>query len=195
MTIYPMARSVRTAESSLEYESTDLVQSSPRSWGESNATGERVAFDEGVDEQGPLSLAVVATKSIAEADQEEPAELTGEPGSEGQDEGEGGIDSAENASTPEESTTSERQSRLAVFGDADFASNEYMEISANGDLFLNVISWLAEDADLISVRAKDPEVRSITLTAAQSKLIFLATVVFFPMATLMFGAAIWFKRR
>jgi ABC-type uncharacterized transport system involved in gliding motility auxiliary subunit len=82
-----------------------------------------------------------------------------------------------------------------VFGDADFAANDYMDISANGDLFLNVISWLAEDTDLISVRAKDPKVRNITLTAAESKLIFLATVVFFPLATLMFGAAIWLRRR
>jgi len=195
MTIYPMARSVRTVESSLDYESADLVQSSPRSWGESDATGERVAFDEGVDEQGPLSLAVVATKSITEVDQDGPAESAEESGKEPEGEGGGERDSPENAPSPEQSTTSERESRVAVFGDADFASNEYMEISANGDLFLNVISWLAEDADLISVRAKDPEVRSITLTAAQSKLIFLATVVFFPMATLMFGAAIWFKRR
>jgi ABC-type uncharacterized transport system involved in gliding motility auxiliary subunit len=190
MTLYPMARSVQTTTSSLEYEPKELVQTSARSWGESDPTGERVAFDEGLDEPGPLALAVVATKAIPE---EEPAVLE-------EDSGEVEMESTETSgdevlSESEDPRASSRESRLAVFGDADFASNAFMDISANGDLFLNVVSWLAEDAELISVRAKDPEVRSIAITAAESKLIFLATVVFFPLAALVFGAAIWFRRR
>jgi ABC-type uncharacterized transport system involved in gliding motility auxiliary subunit len=188
MTIYPMARSVRSTSSSLDYESKDLVLSSARSWGESDPTGERVAFDEGVDEQGPLALAVVATKSLPE--QEDGGDS--DSGSEGVEQEQVGEDPRSNL---DESSSSERESRLVVVGDADFASNAYMDISANGDLFLNVISWLAEDTDLISVRAKNPEARSMTLTAAESKLIFLATVVFFPLAALMLGAAIWLRRR
>jgi len=191
MTIYPMARSVRGKESSLEYDSKELVQSSERSWGESEATEERVAFDEGVDEQGPLALAVVATKSVSVEDVKSLEESVEEGDPEGAEE----ASSAESSADLAESDSPVLESKLAVFGDADFGSNAYMELAANGDLFLNVISWLAEDTDLISVRAKDPKARSITLTPAESKLIFLATVVFFPLATLMFGMAIWFKRR
>lgn len=183
MTIYPMARSVRSTSSSLEYKPQDLILSSARSWGENDPTSERVAFDEGVDEQGPLALAVVASKSLSDEETEKTQES------------ESGSESGDIASDLDEPATSDRESRLAVFGDADFASNAYLDISANGDLFLNVISWLAEDADLISVRAKDPKARNITMTAAESKLVFLGTVVFFPLAALMFGAAIWLRRR
>lgn len=182
MTIFPMARSVKSGESSLGYEVVGLVESSARSWGESDATGERVKFDEGQDEQGPLVLGAVATKSVEEE----------EGGAEGDEEAEGEEDILADLEKPEKPAL---ESRLAVFGDADFASNAYMDISANGDLFLNVISWLAEDTDLISVRPKDPKVRDLTLTAADSKLIFLATVIFFPLAALMFGAAILLRRR
>ncbi len=47
------------------------------------------------------------------------------------------------------------KARLVVFGDSDFASNTYLGLSGNNDLFLNAVSWMAEEADLIAIRAKD----------------------------------------
>ena len=93
---------------------------------------------------------------------------------------------------PEEAA---KEARFVIFGDADFAANAYFGTSVNGDLFLNVVSWLAEDSDLLSIRPKDPENRTITLTATQSRLVFWATVIFFPLATLVFGVAVWYRRK
>ena len=36
-----------------------------------------------------------------------------------------------------------------VFGDSDFASNNYLNLSGNRDLFLNTVSWLAEEENLM----------------------------------------------
>ena len=43
---------------------------------------------------------------------------------------------------------------MVAFGDADFASNALLAFQGNRDFFLNTVAWLAEDADLISIRAE-----------------------------------------
>ena len=62
---------------------------------------------------------------------------------------------------------------MVVIGDSDFANNAFLRLQRNGDLFLNAVSWLAEDEDLISVRPKDSENRGVQMTAADSRMLFL----------------------
>jgi len=203
MTIFPTARSVQTTESTLEYSTQSLVRTSSQSWGEADIQAGEVSFDEGVDEPGPVTIAVVSTKSVEheESGSDESEESSGEENEP--------ADASNSKEEPEENRSDEHQSesaepdtesqtmesRIVVFGDSDFASNAYFDTAVNGDLFLNVVSWMAEDTDLLSIRPRDPENRSVTLTSAESRLIFWATVIFFPLATVMFGIAVWYRRR
>jgi ABC-type uncharacterized transport system involved in gliding motility auxiliary subunit len=85
MSIFPGARSVAGVASELDYVTTELVRSSPQSWGESEIEAEEVAFDEELDTAGPVALAVVSVKSIAQEGSEgasAEAEEGGEPSSE-----------------------------------------------------------------------------------------------------------------
>lgn len=91
--------------------------------------------------------------------------------------------------------TGEKEARLVVIGDADFASNQYVQQQANGDLILNTVNWLAQDEDLISIRPKSPTNRQITLTESQKNLIWLLTVIFLPVLVVMSGSYIWWRRR
>lgn len=199
MTFFPLAQSVEATESSLEFQSSYLLRSSERSWGEIDLSGEEVTFDEGIDQPGPLNLAVVSTKSVE-------AEQTAEPESEeglsdqsdaqtSDDEAPADAASAEEEDLEEPLEKSAGEARLVVFGDSDFALNNYFDSSANGDLFLNVVSWLAEDTDLISVRPKSPTSRTLTLTVSESRLLFWALVVLLPAATLVVGVTVWTRRR
>ncbi len=86
------------------------------------------------------------------------------------------------------------QSRLAVFGDADFANNSYFRVQGNGDLFLNTVSWLAEEKDLISIRARQPEDRRVFLNAKQGRAVFLLTVVAMPLAAALAGIWMYIRR-
>ncbi|MDM7926993.1 MAG: GldG family protein [bacterium] len=86
------------------------------------------------------------------------------------------------------------QSRLAVFGDADFANNSYFRVQGNGDLFMNTVSWLAEEEDLISIRAKQPEDRRVFLNAKQGRLVFWLTVVAMPLAAALAGVWMYIRR-
>jgi ABC-type uncharacterized transport system involved in gliding motility auxiliary subunit len=51
-------------------------------------------------------------------------------------------------------TPATKETRLVVFGSAQFASNQYSRFGANIDLFLNAVSWALEDENLISIRTK-----------------------------------------
>lgn len=70
--------------------------------------------------------------------------------------------------------------RLVVFGDSDFATNQYFGVQGNGDLVLNALSWLAEDEALISIRPREPGHNPIALTASDSEWIFWLSVVLYP---------------
>ncbi len=198
MSIFPGTRSVATVASELDYVTTELVRSSPQSWGEVEIEVDEVSFDEEIDTAGPVALAVVAVKSVSQEGGEGAPE-EGDEGSEAAAKGAGsGPEESPEEGDEEGSETEESpslESRIVVFGDSEFASNAYFGTAVNGDLFLNVVSWLAEDTDLLSIRPKNPENRTITLKETDSRMIFWATVVFFPLATLVFGIAVWSRRR
>ncbi len=88
-----------------------------------------------------------------------------------------------------------KEARVVLVGDSDFASNAYFQQQRNGDLFLNAVSWLAEDEDLISVRPRNQENRSIQLTRASSSVLFWVTLVLLPGSALVSGILVWLRRR
>lgn len=89
----------------------------------------------------------------------------------------------------------EKEARLVVIGDSDFAANRFVGSASNWDFFLNTVNWLAQDEDLISVRPKKPTNRRVNLTASQQNVLFWFSVVLLPGVVLLAGAWIWWKRR
>ncbi|MFH1214012.1 MAG: GldG family protein [Candidatus Neomarinimicrobiota bacterium] len=85
-------------------------------------------------------------------------------------------------------TTGQRKARIVTVGDSDFASNAYFGNQSNGDFFMNIVSWLLADEDLISIRAKDPEIRMVDMTPGQTKTVMWLTVIILP--AIAFGVAI-----
>jgi ABC-type uncharacterized transport system involved in gliding motility auxiliary subunit len=89
----------------------------------------------------------------------------------------------------------EKEARLVVIGDSDFANNNYVRLAGNGDLFLNTVNWLAQEEDLISIRPKSPTNRSVTMTESQQRTFFLLVVLLMPLTVIGIGAYVWWKRR
>ena len=77
----------------------------------------------------------------------------------------------------------------------DFATNGDLGIGGNRDLFLNVVNWLAQQENLISVRPRDPQERRITLSGGQDRFIFWMTVLVIPGLILLAGVQTWWRRR
>jgi ABC-type uncharacterized transport system involved in gliding motility auxiliary subunit len=88
--------------------------------------------------------------------------------------------------------------RVAVFGDSDFASNLYLNLMGNKDLFMSTVAVLAEDEDLVAVRRKGMQhgsISPISLTAWQGRLIFWSAVIVQPAVLGLVGMVITLRRR
>ncbi len=95
----------------------------------------------------------------------------------------------------EEGSIRQRYGKMILVGDSDYANNTNINLAGNGDLFLNTISWLAEEADLIAVRAKKRDITPVVLTATQGRAIFWVPVVMVPASVLLLGIGVYSRRR
>ena len=65
MTFFPMSRSVETTGGG---SAIDLMKTTEESWAETELTSDKVAFDEGKDKKGPITLGLAASKTEGEAE-------------------------------------------------------------------------------------------------------------------------------
>ena len=177
LTAYPLARSVTGITGSAGTPTpTTFIETSPRSWAETDIkaliAGTEIAMDESAgDLKGPVSIGVAVAAAAADRPAPPPPQAGSEPP----------------PPTPE--------TRLAVVGDSDFASNSALGIGGNSDLFLNIINWLAEQENLIAIRAREPDDRRITLTADQQRRITWLSLLLIPGLILGLGVYTWWRRR
>jgi len=87
------------------------------------------------------------------------------------------------------------QGRFVVVGSSTWAANRFIGFNGNGDLALNAVNWLASDEDLISIRPKEPEDRRVTMTRAEMSRVRLASQFGFPLAAILAGVLVWWRRR
>ncbi len=89
----------------------------------------------------------------------------------------------------------DKEARLVVIGDSEFAANNPIRFNSNGSMFFNTVNWLAQDEDLISIRPKSATSRSLVMTAAQQTTFWWLAVLFMPLAAIGAGVYIWWNRR
>ncbi|GAB6063324.1 GldG family protein [Deferrisoma palaeochoriense] len=87
------------------------------------------------------------------------------------------------------------EAQLLLVGDSDFVDNTYFNFSGNGDLFQNMVSYLAKEEDLISIRPKDTKPQPLVLSRAQAATLFYASVIVGPAILVLAGLGIWWRRR
>lgn len=88
-----------------------------------------------------------------------------------------------------------RPVRFVVVGDGDFATNSFFGALGNGQLFLNVISALADNQRLIDIAPREYVVAELRLTNTELRLTFLLTTVLGPLLILSFAAWTGWRRR
>jgi ABC-type uncharacterized transport system involved in gliding motility auxiliary subunit len=99
------------------------------------------------------------------------------------------------AASPAPDAPKPPEGRVIVFGDSDFASNAWLALPGNGDLFANSVAWLAQDSDLISIQPRDPDDQRFILTQGQTILMTLFALVGLPGFFIVLGIATWWRRR
>ena len=87
------------------------------------------------------------------------------------------------------------KARIAVYGTSSLVSNQFLNLQGNRDFFLNTVSWLAEEEDLIAIRPKDPKQTPVFLSSQQAQAVFWIPVVVLPGLVLVAGILAVVRRR
>ena len=180
-TFYPIVRSVEVTEDPAQGR-FNLALTSPSSWAVidmKSLGGDRVAFNPKTDRKGPLSVAAVTAIEV---------EVDGAP--------EAGDElTSESPETPPKDKELRKWGKILVIGDSDFANNTHINLAGNRDFFLNIIGWLNEETDLISIRQRSSELSPLTLTMTQSRFVFWLSVIIMPSLVAIVGVAVLMRRR
>ena len=81
----------------------------------------------------------------------------------------------------------QRGGRLIVVGDSDWVRNRYVTQYYNGDLFLNMASWLTGTEEFATIDRKRPRVATVNLTLAQFANFRFLALFALPEAILLLG--------
>ena len=156
MTAFHTARSLKAGTGTVEgVFAQNLVETSPASWAETDLTLKApVQFDEGKDTQGPDLAGRGGHRDRRRSAAPAPAPRRRL----------GRLRRAVRVAVARRRGAAKREGRVVAFGDGDFASNTFLGFQGNHDFFLNTVAWLAEDADLISIRPKEPDDQRMFLT-------------------------------
>jgi ABC-type uncharacterized transport system involved in gliding motility auxiliary subunit len=87
------------------------------------------------------------------------------------------------------------KARIVVYGTSSLATNQFLNLQGNRDLFLNTISWLAEEEDQISIRPKETRSAPVFLNSQQAQAVFFLPVVVLPGLVLIGGIVTLVRRR
>lgn len=89
--------------------------------------------------------------------------------------------------------TGNSKSRVALLGSSSFLINAYQSQSGNTTLFLNSVSWMANDEGIISFNRPGIEEHPVILSAQHLQMIFVISILVVPIV--FFGTAIFVYRR
>lgn len=183
VTFFPVARSVEVQEDPAKgyY---NLAKTGSSSWAKSEGKldDDDIKFNSDKDQRGPINIASVAVFKVKEPEGTSPNDQKATPEAPiipGTDLKEG----------------KNRWGKIIVVGDSDFAGNAHLNLMGNKDFFLNLVSWLAEEAYLISVRKKETGLTPLTLTDTQGNLVFWFSVIIAPTLALAIGVGVVARRR
>jgi len=206
LTAYPLARSVSAATGNLDGRvAQSFLETSAQSWAEADidelATGQVELNEEAGDRPGPVTIGMAvsapapsAAPAVANVDAEgdETDAVDDETDA---DEGETDAEDGEATAEDDAADATPPETRLVVVGDSDFATNGVVGIQGNRDMFLNIVNWLAQQENLISIRAREPEDRRLTLTADQQRRLYWLSLLLVPAFVLGTGVYTWWRRR
>jgi ABC-type uncharacterized transport system involved in gliding motility auxiliary subunit len=172
-TMFTIARSVRPA-SGVEPAPIELLRTAEKSWAETDLSAfterREVQLDPAADRVGPVSLAVARTFPRDGVAKDDGAQDVGNAGG-------------------------EREGRLVVIGDSDFARNRYVTELYNADFLLNTVSWMVGEEAFVTVERKTPRASMVRLSEQQFANFRFAALFVLPEAIVLLGILTWWRRR
>ena len=179
LTFYPGSRSLSPTNPVPGVQVTPIVNSSRRSFSETSR--DRISFEREIDLPGPRTLMLAANRRPLDEDD---AQLLKDL-----------IRSPEQQFRSEDVKGVTEHSRVIIVGDSDFATNSFFHVLGNGQLFLNAVSYLAAQENLIGIKPALRELPRFNLTNRQMKGTFFTALFLVPSLLFLIGTAVWWRQR
>ncbi|NJN23418.1 MAG: ABC transporter [Acaryochloridaceae cyanobacterium RL_2_7] len=171
---FPLAQSLKVDESKSS-EITPILVSQERTWAEANPDSEELDFDPKVDLQGPLTIGVALDSHQVPEKSE--------------------LDEEKESPPAKPKSIDKPRTKIVVIGDSDFATSGPFEQGLNGDVFLNSVSWLADENLNLSIRPKAKVERRLDISGTRLRVLALTAIAFLPLLAFSIAGTIWWKRR
>jgi len=185
-TIFPFARPLFLNKDIQTATLVPLVETSPSSWEKLGKDWQKdwqkdkkPLYDPKQDKKGPFTIAALVEPK-SDKKPESPEKKPANPD--------------QKAAAPEKPQDS-KQAYMTVFGDADFAADEFFNQLGNGDLFLNTVNFLTAEEKQIIIRKSGEKLEPLLLTSWKTLLVFFVGVILLPLAMLAAGVAVYLRRR
>ncbi len=182
-TFYPEARSVTVAKHPPKgVHDVILASTSPSSWAETNLAMLKkgvASFNPKKDIRGPVPLAAIARIEHAAPQPAGTDHVAAKNGKQ---------DHALSSAPPVKGYV------LAV-GNSTFIDNTDFNLSGNGDLFMNMVNYLANEQSLITIHRCHETGHPVLLTASEARLILLTVLIFIPLLVVGSGLIVYRVRR
>ncbi|HEV2440777.1 MAG TPA: Gldg family protein [bacterium] len=200
-TAFPVATPLVPDAKTKDVTITPIVRSSDASYVKANLDAKDTAFQAGVDRKGPSVLGVEVTPSASGAPPASPAAVT--PTARGGAAASGASPSngrtASGASTPAKpaAATAPRPAKgsAVLFGNSSFIRNSYVGLVGNRDLFTSTVAWLTQSGNLVSIAPRASPFDPFIISGQQGRYLFLGSVIALPLALLVLGGSVYFRRR
>lgn len=85
--------------------------------------------------------------------------------------------------------------RLVLVGSASFATNVFFPYASNGELAVSMVRWLADDTTTPKLKPANYSAPEIMLTHREVQLTFFLIEILLPLSVILFGVAVWRRRR
>jgi ABC-type uncharacterized transport system involved in gliding motility auxiliary subunit len=183
---FPEARSISVPEKKKTgLDTQELALTSPVSWtiDKQQLDSGKATFDSKLDKKGPLSVMAVSTVSEPDAAMKDPQST------------EKNLKDQSAHDAEKAGDKKPVKARIVVCGSSLFPANKFFKLQGNGDLFMNTVSWLAEDENLIAIRPKSTHSQPMILTERDSAIVFFVAVVLLPFSWVLVGLAVYLYRR
>lgn len=169
MTFFPLTRSMERVGSLPGAEISALAMSSPRSWSETNLSALQEKQAEAIQYDSGSDRPGPHWMSMA-------------------------VEGPLNLKVPQEAKRAPR-TRIVVFGDSDFSTNQFVDVAGNGDLVMNAVSWLLNERDRITIRPKAAQFRPLELEPGDEFWIRWISWLVLPIVPFLAGVIVWWRRR
>lgn len=214
-TAFPVATPLVPDPKAKDVTITPIVKSSQASYVKTNLDATNIAFQTG-DRKGPAILGAEVTPSGAAATRTPPATSVtpagaappaagsarnGTPPKGGATAGAGRPTGGTGAATTPPAkpaappAAAPAKGSAVLYGNSSFVRNSYVGLVGNRDLFTSTVAWLTQSGNLVSIAPRVSPFDPFIISGRQGRFLFLGSVIALPLALLVLGGSVYFRRR